>query len=378
MRLSKKKIAVSLGFIIILFLIWFVASGELKRHFFKPTDSSLPAGASIEKAPKDIETIANNLSIPWSIAELPNGDIMFTERPGNIKRIGKNHQTFNVEGVEHAGEGGLLGLTLHPEFDKNGYLYVYLTTKTGDSLTNRVDRYVYKDDKLSDRKTIIENIAGSKVHDGGFMGFGPDKKLYITIGDAGNEANAQDTDSLNGKILRLNDDGTIPSDNPFNNAVYSYGHRNPQGLAWDDKGRLWATEHGPSGTESGNDEINLIKKGSNYGWPVIRGQQARAGMEKPVAESGSNETWAPAGLVFYKGSLYFAGLRGESLYAAKIKSDNSLELKSNFSGDFGRLRAVYITSGGLMLLSTSNTDGRGDPGKKDDRIIQINPAILEE
>ncbi len=378
MKASKKKLGIGAGLALLVLLTWFFVSGEYEKYFFKPTGSNLPAGTSKEEIeqPSDVEVIAAGLSIPWTIVELPSGDLLFTERPGNLKRIGENNQTFEIEGVEHVGEGGLLGLSLHPSFEENGFIYLYLTTKTGEGLTNRVERYVYNNDQLSGRQAIIKNIPGASFHDGGYIAFGPDGKLYITTGDAGNEQSAQQANSLSGKILRLNDDGSTPADNPFGNAVYSYGHRNPQGLAWDDKGQLWASEHGPSGLESGNDELNLIKKGANYGWPVIKGQQAREGMEKPIVESGSNETWAPAGLAFYNGSLYFAGLRGQSLYQAEIKEDNSVELKAHFAGDFGRLRAVFVNSKDLLLVSTSNTDGRGSPGQSDDRIIQINPRAL--
>ncbi|MEX2014518.1 MAG: PQQ-dependent sugar dehydrogenase [Candidatus Saccharimonadales bacterium] len=378
MRFSYKKLALGVGVVVLAVLVWFVASGEYQKYFFKPTGSNLPTGTSKEEVEQfsDIETIAYGLSIPWTIAELPGGDLLFTERTGSLKRLGIQNQTFEIDGVEHIGEGGLLGLALHPSFSESGHIYLYLTTKTGDSLTNRIERYVYKDDKLSDKQVIIEDIPGANFHDGGYIAFGPDSKLYITTGDAGNEQSAQDTEVLSGKILRLNDDGSIPGDNPFDNAVYSFGHRNPQGLAWDDRGRLWATEHGPSGLDSGNDELNLIKKGANYGWPIIKGQQEREGMLKPIVESGPDETWAPGGVAFYDGALYFAGLRGESLYQAKINNDNSVDLKVHFAGDFGRLRGVFLNSKNLLLISTSNTDGRGSPADEDDRIIRINPAVL--
>ena len=205
------------------------------------------------------------------------------------------------------------------------------------------------------------------MHDGGQLAFGPDEMLYISTGDANIQNLAQDKNSLNGKILRLHDDGSVPDDNPFGNAVYSYGHRNPQGLAWDDNSSLWAAEHGPSGLETGNDELNLIEKGKNYGWPVIRGQEAKAGMEKPVIESGRNETWAPSGLAFFAGRLYFAGLKGETLYAF---NPGNAELKKYFAGQYGRLRAVKTWLGGLYF-TTSNTDGRGNPTGGDDKLILI-------
>jgi len=182
---------------------------------------------------------------------------------------------------------------------------------------------------------------------------------------------AQDINSLAGKILRLRDDGTYPEDNPFRNAVYSYGHRNPQGLAWDSDGNLWSTEHGRSGKLSGMDELNLIEKGKNYGWPIIQGDESRDEMITPKVNSGPDETWAPAGMAFYDNSLFFSGLRGETLYEAKIENGNVVELKAHFRKEFGRLRAVVIGPNDNLYISTSNTDGRGKERSGDDKIIKI-------
>ncbi len=325
---------------------------------------------------KDIEVIAENLQIPWEIAFLPNGDVLVTERPGTLKRIGKEGHVYNIESVEHVGEGGLLGLTLHPLFAKNNWIYLYLTTKVGDGLQNRVERYRLESDHLTEKTIIIENIPGAANHDGGRIAFGPDGYLYVTTGDAGKSNFAQDTTSLAGKILRLKDDGSIPSDNPFGNAVYSYGHRNSQGLAWDNKGQLWATEHGRSGVLSGLDELNLIEKGKNYGWPVIQGDEIKTGMKSPVIQSGSDETWAPAGAVFWNGSIFFSGLRGESLYEAKIIDGNKVSLTVHFRQEFGRIRAVALGPDGYFYIITSNTDGRGVSKANDDKIIRINPKLF--
>ena len=343
-----------------------------------PTGSDLPDGArfSDQQSESDIQIVASGLNIPWAIAELPGSDLLVTERPGTLRRIGENQQTFKISGVQHAGEGGLLGLALHPDFAKNQRIYLYLTTKTGNGLTNRVESYIYENDNLSDKTTIIEGIPGASFHDGGFLAFGPDSKLYITTGDAGNEQNAQNKNSLAGKILRLNPDGSQPADNPFNNVVYSYGHRNPQGLTWDEQGRLWSSEHGPSGVTTGEDEINLIKKAGNYGWPLIKGDEKRRDLISPVAQSGRGETWAPGAIAYLNGSLFFAGLRGESLYQAKIISENDLNIKAHLRGDYGRLRAVMIGSDGFIYVSTSNRDGRGSVKPNDDKIIKINPDFL--
>lgn len=346
---------------------------NIRQFLFQPTPSTLEEG--VETAP-DAEVVAENLKIPWEIAFLPSGDLLVTERPGTLRRIGANGQTFRIEGVAHVGEGGLMGMALHPNFTDNRFIYLYLTTQTDNGLRNRVERYRLSNDRLYEKVEIISGIPGASFHDGGRIAFGPDGMLYITTGDAGQEELAQDTDSLAGKILRIRDDGAIPANNPFDNAVYSYGHRNPQGLAWDRQGRLWITEHGPSGAESGHDELNLIESGANYGWPHIRGDQTKRGMRAPIAHSGADETWAPAGVAFLNGSLYFAGLRGASLYEARLGKDNNVSLKSHFRARYGRLRAVALGPKGQLYISTSNTDGRGNERTGDDKIIKINPAIF--
>ncbi len=324
-----------------------------------------------------VEVIAQNLNVPWEIVFLPGDDMLVTERPGTLKRIGKDNQTYTIEGVQHTGEGGLLGLAVHPDYASNHLIYLYLTSRDGDNLINRVERYHYDNDRLTDKKIIISSIPGASNHDGGRLAFGPDKLLYITTGDAGREELAQDTKSLAGKILRLRDDGSIPPDNPIGNAMYSYGHRNPQGLAWDAKGELWATEHGRSGVRSGLDELNKIAKGYNYGWPLIEGDETRNGMEKPTLHSGSTETWAPASLAFSNGSFYFGGLRGEALYQAKQQNDASIALTAHFHKLYGRIRAVTIGPDGQLYITTSNTDGRGEKQQGDDKILRIDPKSLQ-
>lgn len=362
----------------------FTYQDKISKLFFSPTTSDVEKGISStdlikDKEPvKNIEVIAENLEIPWELVFLPNGDMLVTERPGRLLRIGNETKLITeIEGVEHVGEGGLLGMVLHPNFSRNRWLYLYLTTKESGGLTNRVERYRLQNDKLSEKEIILDDILGAKFHDGGRIEFGPDGYLYITTGDAGNKPSAQDTTSLNGKILRITEDGSIPADNPFGNAVYSYGHRNPQGIAWDNEGRLWSTEHGPSGLQSGFDEVNLIKKGGNYGWPELKGDEEKVGMISPSIQSGADDTWAPAGLEYLNGSLFFAGLRGEALYEAKIGSGYSLILKMHFGEEFGRLRAVRLGSDGFLYVTTSNRDGRGEVNVGDDKIIKINPDIFK-
>ncbi|MEX2008531.1 MAG: PQQ-dependent sugar dehydrogenase [Candidatus Spechtbacterales bacterium] len=341
---------------------------------------------------EDVAVVAEGLTIPWEIAFLPNGDMLVTERPGRLVRIGQDRTVFEIDGVRHVGEGGLLGLALHPNFEQNRYLYLYMTTQESGGLTNRVERYRFENDTLADRTEIIAGIPGASFHDGGRIAFGSDGLLYITTGDAGNEQWAQEPDVLAGKILRLNDDGSIPDANPFGNEIYSWGHRNPQGLAWDDTGQLWATEHGRSGVQSGFDELNRIMDGSNYGWPEIEGDETGHAMVAPVIHSGADYTWAPGGMAYFEGSIFFAGLRGSALYEAVLDPPSSettegrrvAELKAHFVNEFGRLRAVTLgpdpsrASGQVLYISTSNRDGRGRVNAGDDKIIRINPRVFTE
>lgn len=351
--------------------------------FDKKSEIKVGEKTNEKTSAKDIEIVAQGLNVPWEIAFLPSGEILVTERPGTIKKIGKDGAVFPIEGVEHIGEGGLLGLALHPRFSENYWIYLYLTTKTENGLVNRVERYRLENNQLFDRTVIIDNIPGAAYHDGGRIVFGkefrPHWYLFITTGDADQSELAQNVNSLAGKILRIWDDGSIPDDNPFGNAVFSYGHRNPQGLAWDNEGRLWATEHGRSGVLSGLDELNLIEMGKNYGWPIIQGDEMNEGMQRPIIHSGPDKTWAPAGAVFYNGSIFFTGLRGESLYQVKISKDGKIgSLSNHFQGEFGRLRAIQIGPDGFFYVSTSNTDGRGQVRSGDDKIIKINSRVFEK
>ena len=391
--MSKKSIG-----LLILILIIIIASGlwlgkdKLMPYFFEPRETTILEGVNLDNFSKleekkmqnnekeNIQTVAKDLSIPWEILFLPDNSLLVTERPGNLVRIKpENKEKIKIEGVEHTGEGGLLGAALHPGFPSNNWLYLYLTTRTDQGLINRVERYKFNLEKnsLAEKETIITNIPGASYHDGGRIAFGPDNLLYITTGDAGQTQLAQDIGSRAGKILRLKDNGDIPEDNPFNNEVYSYGHRNPQGLAWDKQGNLWATEHGPSGLNSGFDEVNLIQKGGNYGWPLVKGEENREGLIAPIIQSGSEDTWAPAGLEIIENKLFFVGLRGSALYSVQVEERNLDGLTLNFKNDWGRLRICRQGPDGFLYLATSNTDGRGNPREKDDKIIKINPRGIK-
>lgn len=353
----------------------------IQRSVYSPSPAPAYMGISAEDAeqtsvPTDetepsIRVIADHLRVPWEMVFLPDGDMLIAERAGTIRRIGKEPSTISVEGVVEVGEGGLLGMSLHPHFASNNWIYVYVTARTDAGLRNRVMRYRYQYNMLTDPAVILDNIPAAQYHNGGRIAFGPDGKLYITTGDASDSKAAQDTNSLAGKILRLNDDGSIPGDNPFGNAVWSYGHRNPQGLAWDDRGRLWATEHGRSGAQSGYDELNVIEKGKNYGWPLIEGPETREGLEAPVIQSGAAVTWAPSGAAYGNGRIFFAGLRGESLYEADLRGDR-IVLREHFHSAYGRIRNVALSPDGTSLyVMTNNTDGRGNPKTDDDMLLRL-------
>jgi len=336
----------------------------------------------------DTDVVVTGLETPWAIDFAPDGRIFITERPGRI-RIVKNGQLLDEPwttiDVAPGGESGLLGLALDPEFQNNGLVYLSYTyvDQEGNS-TNRLVRM--RDDQSSDKGTLdgilIDGVRGASNHDGGRLRFGPDNKLYWTMGDAQDSDLAQDISSLNGKILRLNPDGTIPDDNPFpNSIVYSYGHRNPQGLAWQPgTGRLYSTEHGPSGFQgSGQDEVNCIEAGKNYGWPIIYGDKTQSDMVTPVIQSGSSETWAPAGATFvvggpWDGSLLFVGLRGQSLYRLTLDDHDPFKVLSFerlLVGEFGRLRDVAQGPDNAIYVLTSNRDGRGRPSEGDDKLLRL-------
>ncbi len=343
------------------------------------------AGAAHAAEPS-VQTFARGLQTLWAIVFAPDGRVFLTERPGRIRVIEKgalqSGPWLKLDAYE-SGEGGLMGLALDPAFEKNRYVYVAYTYRDRDGRTkNRLVRLRDENGKGVQDKILVDNVPGAEFHDGGRVRFGPDGKLYWTMGDATQAQFAQNTQSLNGKILRLNTDGTFPADNPFpKSPVYSYGHRNPQGLAWEPKtGRLYATEHGPSGSPSCcHDEVNLIEPGKNYGWPVIYGALTKDGMLPPVIESGANNTWAPGGAAFptrgpWAGSFLFTGLRGQALYRVVFDAKDPRKVASfdnYFRGRFGRLRDVVEGPDGALYVLTSNRDGRGQPASEDDRVLRI-------
>ncbi|MDO8497569.1 MAG: PQQ-dependent sugar dehydrogenase [bacterium] len=367
------------GFIIILMGAVIFLTHQQSRSTITPSAPSTTSALTSQNEVAPMTVVATGLDTPWAIAFLPDQSMLVTERKGMVRRIDTNGvldstPVATLSQVKKIGEGGLLGITTHPDFENNKYVYLYYTYSSNDNNTlNRVVRMTYQNNTLTDEKIIIDKIPGSSNHNGGRIKFGLDGFLYIGTGDAENPSQAQDTKTLGGKILRVTDAGDIPSDNPFHNPVYSYGHRNVQGLAWDKAGRLWATEHGRSGIQSGLDEINQVEMGKNYGWPIIQGDETNPGMETAKKNSGDT-TWAPAGAVTVGNFLFFGGLRGQTLYEAGIGNDGVRELKEHFKGEFGRIREVVLGPDGMLYITTSNKDGRGIPKNGDDKVIRINTS----
>ncbi len=368
--MSKKIIVIIIGIVI------FFTGGYILRDiiyplfFFSQKSSEVLKGTRIIDVPEDmIKIVAEELEIPWEMEFLPGGDMLITERPGRLVLIGREKYIIPIDNVRHIGEGGLMGMALHPQFEENHWLYLYMTTDTERGLENRVERYLFTEGVIYDREIILDGIPGSRFHNGGRIAFGPDGYLYITTGDAQNPELAQDIKSLAGKILRVRDDGSVPEDNPFDNEIYSLGHRNPQGIVWDDEGRLWSTEHGPTA----RDEINLIRAGGNYGWPIITGSEQKEEMETPIINSGKDYTWAPAGIVYLNKRIFFGGLRGQALY--EFMPDQKI-IRDHFKQEFGRIRIVKVGPDGYLYIGTSNMDGRIIPNAKDDKIIRLDVQSL--
>ena len=339
-----------------------------------------------------VETIVSGLQVPWSIVWTPDGQMLFTERAGRV-RVFANGQLrleplFTVPDVEPSGESGLMSIALHPQFATNHLLYLSYAYK-GEGQRVRVVRYRETETGLTDRKVIIDNIPAAQFHAGCRLRFGPDGKLYVTTGDATQRELAQRLDSLAGKTLRLNDDGTVPSDNPFvgqQNArpeIWTYGNRNSQGIDWEPATNLlFETEHGPSGFDGpgGGDEVNILKRGKNYGWPIIHHKQTREGLESPLLEY--TPACAPASGMFYRGStfpqfrgnFFFGCLRGERIIRVVLDGRRVVTQENLLEGKYGRIRDVAEGPEGAIYFSTSNRDGRGSPARDDDRIIRLVPV----
>lgn len=336
-----------------------------------------------EKYSWDIQTIATGLEVPWDFA-LEGAKLFFTERSGRLKVL-ENDQVKTIATlpqVASVGESGLTGMVLHPNFSENGYLYLYYTYRNTGQILNRVSRFTLKNDSLKEEKVILDNLSGGSIHNGGRLQFGPDSKLWVLTGDAARPALVQQVGFLEGKVLRMNDDGSIPSDNPNKNSlIYSLGHRNPQGLAWHPlTEELLVTEHG----ETAHDEINIIKPNNNYGWPEVKkcfSDDPR--FTNPILCS-RQETYAPSGVAAFgvsvwrlRNSFVFAGLRGNLLERIEVIDGKIGERETIIKGTYGRLRSVLIDKDGNIYVGTSNRDGRGNPAGEDDRILKISPKLVK-
>lgn len=315
-------------------------------------------------ASKTIE-LAGDLLVPWSIQK--NEDTFYiSERPGTIAKVEDGTVTRQSlilsNELSKGSEAGLLGFLLDTNFKQNNEAFAYYTYVDDSETFNRLVKLHLIENEWRETEVLINQLPAGNYHDGGRLAYGPDYKLYVTVGDAYQLDDVQQIDKLSGKILRINPDGTVPNDNPFpNNYVYSYGHRNPQGLAWVD-GEMYSSEHG----DSANDEINLILAGQNYGWPIIEGEEKEGDMQTPLFTSGSDETWAPSGMAAWHNQLFVAALRGSAI----LKFDLEKHEKSNFITGYGRIRDVLIEGDNLYFI-TNNLDGRGDGTFDDDRLYQV-------
>ncbi|AEH08638.1 PQQ-dependent sugar dehydrogenase [Candidatus Protofrankia datiscae] len=319
------------------------------------------------------ETVASGLRAPWGLAFLPDRSALVAERDsGRIVHVPANGgaptEIMRIPDVATgSGEGGLLGLAVSPGYVTDHLVYAYYTTATD----NRIVRFPLPlgDTPPAAVEPILTGIAKATVHNGGRIAFGPDGMLYAGTGDASERSRAQDASSLNGKILRMRPDGSAPADNPDpRSLVYSLGHRNVQGLAWDSTGRLWATEFG----QNTYDEVNLIEAGHNYGWPLVEGRGDTDGnrFTNPFVTWKPAES-SPSGAAVIGDTLYVAALRGERLWAVPLDGKGAGTPYALLDGEAGRLRTAVAAPDGSLWITTSNTDGRGSPRDGDDRILRL-------
>lgn len=352
--------------------------GDATREAEAPAPASTPAQSAPSSstppattprpstlAPGATKVIAKGLQTPWDIAFLPDGDALVTERDkGDILRIpaggGQPEVWTTVDGVVPGGEGGLLGIAVDPDFEAHPSVYVYFTAADDN-------RVAIIDADTKEVTPIVTGIQKASNHDGGALSFGPDGDLYAGVGEAGNTVLAQDKASLNGKILRFRPrTGKAVASAPFNSLVYSYGHRNVQGIDWDGD-RMWASEFGQNTT----DEVNIIGPGKNYGWPDVEGKGGGEGYTDPVVTWSPTSSSSPSGLAVAGDHLYVGALAGQKLWQIPIDGAKAGTPKALFDGEYGRIRGVVRAPDGSVWFTTSNTDGRGDPGDDDDQIIQL-------
>ena len=321
--------------------------------------------AQLQAAEFEATVVTSGLDTPWDMIWGPDSMIWVSERGGRISRIdprsGRRTTLGEVDGVVARGESGLMGIALHPDFPRQPWLYAMHTYESG-GMHNRLVRVRWNGSTLGEQQVLLDGIPGGYIHNGSRIVVGPDRMLYFTTGDAGNADAAQDSTALAGKILRLDLDGKVPADNPFRSAIWSWGHRNGQGLVFHD-GVLYETEHGPGA----NDEVNLIRRGANYGWPgSSRGVDPLTSWTPTVAITGAD---------FYGGDLLATSLNGRTLWRMTLSSDGTriTNRAPILSGVYGRLRDVLVAASADIYIATSNRDGRGAPADGDDRIIRLTP-----
>ncbi|RNL79925.1 PQQ-dependent sugar dehydrogenase [Nocardioides marmorisolisilvae] len=320
--------------------------------------------------PKVIGTVADHLSVPWGLGFLPDGSALVTERDSGrvLHIVGRKVSTVGrIDATTYGGgESGLLGLAVSPDFSHDQRIFLYASTPRD----NRVLRLTFRDGRLSRPTPILTGIPQGFRHDGGRLAFGPDGRLYVSTGETGQESLAQDRGSLAGKILRITQDGRPAPGNPDpGSPVWTLGHRNVQGLAFDADGKLWASEFG----DHAWDELNLIARGHNYGWPRVEGKGGGSRYRDPQVVWPTSEA-SPSGLAFLDGHLWLASLRGERLWRVDVHGRKASHPVAFFVGKYGRMRTVAVSPGGNLWVTTSNRDGRGDPKTQDDRILLVSPG----
>lgn len=369
-----KKFLFIIPIIILLISLYFILNSRVDESSATPLDEK---SVQVDRSEITIEEVATGLSVPWDILFTSENRMLVTERKGTLRVIENGvlkQEPLHQFKVSSDGEEGLMSLALDPEYEKNRFIYISLAYDRNGEMFVKVLRFKDEGESMTEEAVIIDNIPAAKYHAGSRIAFGPDGMLYITTGDATDKKLAQDLSSLAGKILRINKDGSIPGDNPFKgSAVWSYGHRNSQGIAWDEAGQLYETEHGPSLFDgpAGGDEVNRIVKGGNYGWPLVSHEKTREGTI--AALKVYTPAVAPASLAIIKGNLYFGGLKGEGLFKVTLSEDGTNVLTSEKISEveYGRIREVIEGPDGNIYFSTSNKDGRGSPEKADDRIFRL-------
>jgi glucose/arabinose dehydrogenase len=342
-----------------------------------PTDTASPSaspgtssGGARAARPQVAGDVVTGLSVPWGMAFLPDGTALVSERDtervkavdpsGEVRTVGR------VSGVDGIGEGGLLGLAVSPDFEDDSTVFVYFTRGS----ENVVARTTYDGQGLSGQRTVLDGIPGGPIHNGGRIAFGPDGYLYVGTGESGQTDLSQDRDSLGGKILRITPDGDPAPGNPFpGSPVWSLGHRNVQGLAWDDEGRMWAAEFG----QNTWDELNRIEPGENYGWPEVEGRAGDDRFVDPVRQWRTSEA-SPSGIAVAEGSVFMAALGGTRLWQVPVldgADGRTGRPRALMRERYGRLRTVVAAPDGSLWVTTSNRDGRGDPRDGDDRVVRL-------